>query len=159
MSGGLLEGPRDDDAMLAEINVTPLVDVVLVLLVIFMITAPLLTANMQVELPEVSTTSPLAKASLVITIGEQGTIGVDDRIVSLEDAVARAQAAQAGGEGSIFLRADSGVSYGFVVNVLDRLRAEGVSEVRLVTQLVPSAADADTPRPPAKSPPREKRRR
>jgi biopolymer transport protein TolR len=118
---------------MAEINVVPLVDVVLVLLIIFMVTAPFLQGGLEVDLPKVATRGMDVREGLVITVRRDRTLAVGDRSVALgqfEDALARAGAASR----PVFLRADQGVPYGVVVDVIARLRRSGVSALGLVTE-------------------------
>jgi biopolymer transport protein ExbD len=143
-----LPGPADAGApgetLVAEINVTPLVDVVLVLLLTFMVTAPLLRTAVEVEVPEVTTAEPAGPEALVVTIGPEGSIALGERIVSLEDAVSAAVAMRlAHPEGGVFLRADRAAPYGFVMGVLDALRREGVATVSLAVEVLPPALEEE----------------
>lgn len=121
--------------IMAEINVTPLVDVVLVLLLIFMVTAPLLSAVIEVDVPEVTADAPRETGTLVIHLGREGAIAVGEAVVTLEEAVQAARLARReDGEHAVFLRADREVPYGLVMSVLDRLNSAGVEDVSLVVQ-------------------------
>lgn len=123
---------------LAEINVTPLVDVVLVLLFIFMITAPLLTLAVDVEVPEVTTAAAADPATIVITLDAEGSVAVDDRIVLLADAVDEVLARRRASPGQdVFIRADRAVPYGYFMSVLDALRSAGITDVALAVESVP----------------------
>ncbi len=145
MSASFLNDDSSDTGLMAEINITPVVDVVLVLLVIFMITAPMLTMSLAVELPEVSAATPASRSTTVVTVGEEGTISVDGQIVSLDQAVERVQARRATDPGAIYLRGDRDVPYGFVLSVLDGFLRAGVTDVELVVQPLPPPAEADSP--------------
>jgi biopolymer transport protein TolR len=147
-------GEEGEEGLLAEINVTPLVDVVLVLLIIFMITAPMLTMSLAVELPEVAAAAPAKASTIVVTVGEEGTISVDGRIVSIEQAIELVTERREADPGAVYLRGDRGVPYGFVLSVLDAFLRAGISEVELIVQPLPAAADADS-----EAPRRDKRRR
>jgi biopolymer transport protein ExbD len=147
VSASIFAGADDDEALLAEINVTPLVDVVLVLLFIFMITAPLLTMGLDVDLPEVDASRPVDKASVVLTIGEDGQLSVDGQLVSMEQAVERVKEKLAAQPGAVYVRGDRAVPYGFVLSACDALLSAGISEVQFVTRPLPSSADADSPQP------------
>ncbi|AJP73036.1 protein TolR [Sphingomonas hengshuiensis] len=131
---------RGRRAPMAEINVTPLVDVMLVLLIIFMVTAPLLTAGVPVNLPE-SRAKPLDQDQkpVQIAIDDAGQVFVDDAPVTdaaLPAALA-AVAARPGADGKppqIFLRADQGLGYGKVMRVMGELNRVGLNRVSLLTE-------------------------
>jgi len=124
--------------LLAEINVTPLVDVMLVLLIIFMITAPLLTTGIQVDLPE-TRAGELRKSSkpFVITITHEGKIIVGRQSLSLER-LSRwlAEAKRAGLVREVQIQADKRVPYGLVAKVLGEVSAAGITEIGLMTRPV-----------------------
>jgi biopolymer transport protein TolR len=134
---------------LAEINVTPLVDVMLVLLIVFMITAPLLAAGLRVDLPQARNALPQnPKEPVVITIGKDGSLMLGS------DAVARDQLADAiktrlaGADRPIHLRGDREVAYGEIVAVMDHLAANGLTKVALLANAKgasPGAARAAQP--------------
>ena len=148
MGASIAEGGFDDDEEFAEaheINVTPFIDVMLVLLIIFMVAAPLATVDLPIDLPT-STATPQKKPDkptyvsikpdLAVAIGETPVKRVD--LVRTLDA-----AAGEGKEQRIFLRADRGVPYGELMDVLERLRAGGYGHIALVAlEGVPDAAAA-----------------
>ncbi|MEZ6022617.1 MAG: protein TolR [Hyphomonadaceae bacterium] len=120
---------------LSEINVTPFVDVMLVLLIVFMITAPLLTVGVPVELPRTeakqleSETDPLS-----ITIQQDGSIYVQETLVEREQLVPQMRAiSREGYDRRIFIRADAKAEYGLVADVMARLSASGFRNLGLVT--------------------------
>ncbi len=118
---------------MAEINVTPLVDVVLVLLIIFMVTAPFLQGGLEVDLPKVATNSLDVREGLIVSVRRSGAIAVGERIVpsgQFEDALKRAHAA----DRPVDLKADQSVPYGDIVSLIARLRRAGVVSLGLVTQ-------------------------
>ena len=120
-------------APMAEINVTPLVDVVLVLLIIFMVTAPFLQGGLEVDLPKVATKGLDVREGLIISVRRGGTIAVGERVVpagQLEDALARARAK----DRPVYLKADQSVPYGEIVSLIATLRRAGVASLGLVTQ-------------------------
>jgi biopolymer transport protein TolR len=118
---------------MSEINVTPLVDVVLVLLIIFMVTAPFMQGGLEINLPKVATHGLDVREGLVISVRADRTVAIGNRVVpiaELESALARAGAAQR----PVFLRSDQAVPYGFVVGLVARLRKAGVASLGLVTE-------------------------
>ena len=123
-------------APMAEINVTPMVDVMLVLLIIFMVTAPLLTAGVPVNLPD-ARARPLDQDAkpVQISIDADGRLFIDDRETKpadLPDALTRI-AARGGDKGpQIFLRADRALDYGRVMRVMGDLNAAGLNRIALV---------------------------
>ena len=120
----------------SDINITPFVDVMLVLLVVFMITAPLITQGVQVDLPEVAT-APIheQKKPVQITIKLGGQVYIQTREIKLQDLDSRLQAiAESRKNPSILLRADAGVSYGKVMAVMGSLQNAGLTDVGMVTQ-------------------------
>jgi biopolymer transport protein TolR len=144
---------------LAEINVTPLVDVMLVLLVIFMVTAPLMTSGVSVDLPKTDA-KPLNTDStpLTVSINAQGKIYLQNQEVELPELVAKLQAISSGNaDRRIFVRGDSAISYGLVVQVMATISQGGFTKVALLAQPpagVPAApATPSTPAPAPASPP------
>ena len=123
---------------MAEINVTPFVDVVLVLLIIFMVTAPLMQGGLEVDLPKVASKGLDVKEGLVISVRGDLTLAVGPDIVPparFEDALSRANAKGR----PVFLKADQSVPYGTIVDYIARMRRAGVVQVGLVTE--PPARD------------------
>ncbi len=128
-------------ALNAEINVVNLIDVMLLLMVIFMITAPIMQGGVDVSLPKAEARPLDAKTGLVVSIDRSGTIFVDkDRLTYEEFRAAFKALAEQHGKGGVYLRADQGVPYGMVVRVLAVMRASGSTDVGLV------AEPEDTPR-------------
>ncbi|MEW6776108.1 MAG: protein TolR [Bdellovibrionota bacterium] len=128
-------GSRDDSAM-AEINVTPLVDVMLVLLIIFMVTAPALLRGVPVNLPETRATQlPREKKSLILTVTSGGKIYLGETELPRTDLKPKISAILAEREDKeVYVRSDRRVPYGDVVKLLGDLKAAGVDKVGLVTQ-------------------------
>jgi biopolymer transport protein ExbD/biopolymer transport protein TolR len=126
---------RERLALNAEINVVNLIDVMLLLLVIFMITAPMMQGGVDISLPQAEARPLEPKSGLVVTVTRAGQIVVDETPFSYEQfrAAFRALAAQRGGQG-VYLRADDQVPYGTVARVLAVMRAAGVGDVGLVTE-------------------------
>ncbi len=131
--GGRGRGYRSN--AFTEINVTPFVDVMLVLLIIFMVTAPMLTAGVTVDLPE-SSAGPVKgdDEPLAVSITSDGTVYIQETKVELEELEAKIAAiAGENKEKRIFIRADTTIDYGSVMGVLGRINAAGFLKVALVT--------------------------
>ena len=126
---------RSDLQLNADINVTSLVDVAFVLLIIFMITAPIMQGGVDVQLPRAEARPLQPKEGLVVSIDREGRIFVDESPLSLADFRAAFPAIVSAREPSgVYLRADSRVDYGQVVRVLAVMRAAGIGEVGLVAE-------------------------
>jgi biopolymer transport protein TolR len=120
---------------MSDINVTNLVDVILVLLVIFMITSPLMQMGVQVELPKASASAIESKTNLTVTVKKDATLYVEDKLVPLTALPTELTEALKGGKTGVLLRADKEVAYGAVMKVLDTARKAGIQNVGLVTEL------------------------
>jgi len=122
-------------ALNAEINVVSLIDVMMLLMIIFMITAPIMQGGVDVNLPKAEAKPLEAKSSLVITVDKTGQISVDETKLSYAEfrASFKALAAQRAKDG-VYLRADEGVPYGTVVQVLAVMRNAGVSDIGMVAE-------------------------
>lgn len=135
----MVTGPSSRRAALAEINVTPLVDVMLVLLIIFMITAPMLQHQVEVNLPEV-TNEPRtpSEEQYVLTVTKEGSVFLNSQAYTLEalrpqlEMLSQAQPGQ-----EMFLRADAEVPYGRVVQVMDAVKKAGILRLGMITQPEP----------------------
>ncbi len=134
---------------LAEINVTPLVDVMLVLLIIFMVTAPMLAAGIKVHLPNARTALPLeSKDPVVVTIARDGAVSVGKDAVASDELVAMVKAKLAASSGVVQLRGDKDAAYGEVVSVMDDLAAGGITRIAIVSggsRAAPSPEPASRP--------------
>lgn len=121
--------------LLAEINVTPLVDVMLVLLIIFMITAPMLSTGLEVELPETKAGKMEEKKALLLVIDASGRIFIDRKEFDLKSLRTwLVQAKKAGLIKEISLKADRRCPYGRVAKVLAEIQAAGFTEIGLLTR-------------------------
>lgn len=140
-------GGGGEDSVVSDINVTPMVDVMLVLLIIFMIAAPMLVQGVDVDLPQVTTKALDTKNErLVITLTKEKKIHLDKIEVTFENLSAKIKAVL--GElpdQQVYLRADREVPYGFVVEIMAALRDAGVEKLGMVTE------PADTGRPSKKT--------
>ena len=127
---------EDGDHTLSEINITPLVDVALVLLLIFMITAPMLLQGAEVRLPQTRPMDSLPSNGLVVTVDVEGRVFIDRGEVPFEDLVARLSLLATPGRVA-YVRADEAVPYGTVVQVLERIQRAGIFDVGLVVETIP----------------------
>jgi biopolymer transport protein TolR len=126
----------ESDRMISEINVTPFVDVMLVLLVIFMVTAPMMMQGVDVALPE-TTSQPLAakKDNLVISINNQNQIFINNHQLGIDFLQDKLKKILEGRDKrEVYLRADRDISYGFVVRVMAEIKAAGVDKLGMVTE-------------------------
>ena len=119
-----------------EINVTPLVDVMLVLLIVFMVTAPLLTVGVPLELPETKGQQlQTNKEPLTISVQRDGKFYIQDTEVGIDEIAPKLKAIAKGGyEEQIFVRGDKGIDYGTVMRVMGRIKSAGFTKVSLVTE-------------------------
>jgi biopolymer transport protein TolR len=143
-------GRRGRYRPLAEINVTPLVDVMLVLLIIFMVTAPLMTSGVPVDLPKTSA-QPINSDSepLTVSIDAQGQIFLQDQQVQLPELVSKLQAiAQNNADRRIFVRGDKDLAYGRIMEVMGTITQGGFTKVALLAEQ-PAATPAGSTAPPA----------
>jgi len=162
--------------MMSEINVTPLVDVMLVLLIIFMVTAPMMTQGLDVELPKVdSTTLQTEDKQTVLTVKMDGSIFLDELPITGGPgnlAFQVQETMKTKGSSTVFLKADQATPYGNVAEVMGQLRQAGITSIGLVTepadrtakdnpavtppggQTAPPAPQVRVPAPPVSAPPR-----
>ena len=134
--------PRNDTRrrrrpLMGEINVTPIVDVMLVLLIVFMVTAPLLTVGVTVDLPE-TTAAPLPGQDepLAVSVNREGKVYLQDSAITLADLGPRLRAiTERKPDARIFVRGDKVIDYGRVMEVVGAIHAAGFTKVALVTDL------------------------
>jgi biopolymer transport protein TolR len=124
-------------SLIAEINVTPFVDVMLVLLIIFMVAAPLLTVGVPIELPQAKGKQLQAnKEPLAISVKSNGDVYIGETMVALDEVAGKLSAiAKNGYDEPVFVRGDKGVTYGIVMRVMGRISAGGFKKVSLVTEV------------------------
>ncbi len=160
MAGGLGNYGRGKGRYrpLAEINVTPLVDVMLVLLIVFMVAAPLMTSGVNVDLPKASA-APLAQDSepVTVSVNAEGKIYLGETEAGLPELVARLQAASdSKTDRRIFVRGDKGISYGRIMEVMATITQGGFTKVALLAEQTGGPAAAPPPaggtRPAASAP-------
>ena len=121
--------------LMSEINVTPFVDVMLVLLIIFLVAAPLMTVGVPIDLPETAAKALNSETQpITISINEAGQIHIQETEIPLEEVVAKLGAiAKAGYEERIYVRGDKTADYGTVMKVMARIQAAGYNKIGLVT--------------------------
>lgn len=124
---------------LSEINIVPFVDVVLVLLVIFMITAPILQSGIEVQVPKTETVKEITQEKMVVTIDRAQVLYLGNEPVNVNELVAKilAQSPEATKAG-VFVRADEVVPWGTLAKVMDALKVGGIESVNLVTEPISS---------------------
>jgi len=131
------DGARRVGTTLAEINIIPLVDVVLVLLLIFMLTAPLMHRGIDVNLPRTSSRPTAVEERMVLTVTKDQGLFLNERRVTpagLEQALRSAFGNRT--DKTLYLKADAGLSYGAVVETMDRVRRAGIERLGMVTEPV-----------------------
>jgi biopolymer transport protein TolR len=134
---------------LAEINVTPLVDVMLVLLIIFMVTAPMLAAGIKVNLPNAKTAQPLeTRQPVIVVVAKDGAVSVGKDPVSRDELASTVKMRLGDSNNVVQLRGDRDAAYGDVVSVMDELAANGISRIAIVSSGRRSPVPPDqTPKP------------
>jgi biopolymer transport protein TolR len=132
-----LRSTRKRNKALSQINVTPFVDVMLVLLIVFMITAPLLTVGVSVDLPKTKASQLNAKGDpIVISIKQNGELFIQERAVEDIQLLPRLVAIASGNKNlRIYVRGDKNVSYGIVLNTIAKIKKSGFKKVALVAKL------------------------
>ncbi|HTY56182.1 MAG TPA: protein TolR [Candidatus Binataceae bacterium] len=142
--------PGQRGSLVSQINVTPLVDVMLVLLIIFMVTAPILQQGVQVNLPKVKAAAlPGEEQQFVVSITRDNEIYLNDAKLSPADLTGKLQAIAAERpDRQVFIRADEQVSYGEVIRTMAAIKAAGIENVGMVTQM---PSDNAPPSPEHKS--------
>ena len=145
MAGGVIEAAssgrsgRRRRPVMSEINVTPFVDVMLVLLIVFMVSAPLLTVGVPLDLPQSQAKSlEQDREPLTISVNVQGQVFLQNSEIKVEDLVAKLKAitdARGGADERIYVRGDKKVDYGTMMRVMGRLSAAGYHRVALVTEV------------------------
>jgi biopolymer transport protein TolR len=153
-SGGPGGGDDEDTVYrpMAEINITPMVDVMLVLLIIFMVAAPLMVAGVPIELPNTSAAKvSQTKKPMIVSLTAEGDLFIRDEQVPRTSLVSRLQAIKATeGDMVVYVRADKRVPYGEVMEILGRVGEGGYPRVSLLSQPSKQAAAAPlTPQPSA----------
>jgi biopolymer transport protein TolR len=119
---------------MSDINITPLVDVVLVLLLIFMVTAPVLQSGVQVAVPQTRQVNQLTEEHLVVTIDKDQNVYLQDKPVNIHDLASVLAANPKNEKKVIYVRADQAVPFGAFASVMDAVKRAGISNISIVTQ-------------------------
>jgi biopolymer transport protein TolR len=119
---------------MSDINITPLVDVVLVLLLIFMLTAPVLQSGIQVAVPHTRLVSQLTEVHLVVTIDKDQNVFLQDKPVNIHDLPSILAASSSNQKKVIYVRADQSVPFGAFASVMDAVKQAGISNISIVTR-------------------------
>ena len=132
---------RSRRAPMSEINVTPMVDVMLVLLIIFMVAAPMLTVGVPIELPKTQAKAMNSESQpITISVNSQGQVFINETEIAVEEVVPKLeQIAQTGYQERIFVKGDRAADYGTVMRVMGRISAAGFKNIGLVTDQEPQA--------------------
>jgi biopolymer transport protein ExbD/biopolymer transport protein TolR len=125
---------KNTQSTLSEINMVPFIDVVLVLLIIFMITAPILQSGIEVDVPKTKTVKEINEPRLVITIDKNQLVYLADVPVNINQLGTKVRAQLKKPQDSVFLRADETIPFGTFAKVIDALRQSGVSNISIVTE-------------------------
>jgi biopolymer transport protein ExbD len=126
---------RTPYSSLADINITNLVDVMMVLLIIFMLTAPFIQAGIKIRLPKAQSTVIKETEGVMLAITEKGEVYLNDTKVARKDLADALRNLKVGGEERVFVRADKNVPYGVVMEVVGRVKEVGIDEVGMITEM------------------------
>ena len=125
---------------LSEINMVPFIDVVLVLLIIFMITAPILQSGIEIDVPKTKTIKEITERRLVVTIDKAQRVYLGNDPVNIHQLPAKIKAQLKGPQDSVFLRCDETVPFGSFAAVVDALRQSGINNISIVTEPITNRA-------------------
>lgn len=120
---------------LSEINITSLVDVMMVLLIIFMLTAPFIQAGIKVRLPKAKSTVIKESEGVILAISKEGDVYINNNKVEMEELAESLRNLKVAGEERVFVRADQDVPYGVVMKVVGNVKEVGIDEVGMITEL------------------------
>lgn len=134
---------KSTQTSLSEINMVPFVDVVLVLLIIFMITAPILQSGIEVDVPKTKTVRDTTQDRIVVTVDKAQRVYLGNDPVSIHQLGAKVHDQLKGSQRSVFLRCDEKVPFGIFASVVDALRISGINNISIVTE--PLTERARTP--------------
>jgi len=125
---------KSTQSSLSEINMVPFIDVVLVLLIIFMITAPILESGIEVDVPKTHTVKETTEERLVVTMDKNQLIYLGNEPVNIHQLADKIRKRQKHANDSVFLRADETIPFGAFCTVIDTLRQSGIANISIVTQ-------------------------
>jgi biopolymer transport protein TolR len=132
---------KSTQSSLSDINMVPFIDVVLVLLIIFMITAPILQSGIEVDVPKTHTVKEITEQRLVVTLDKNQRIYLGNDPVNIHDLANKIKKQLKHPNDAIFLRCDETVPFGAFASVIDSLRQSGVSNISIVTQPITERAE------------------
>ena len=125
---------KSTQTSLSEINMVPFVDVVLVLLIIFMITAPILQSGIEVDVPKTKTVKDISQDRIVVSVDKGQRIYLGNDPVNIHELGAKVHAQLKSSQQSVFLRCDEAVPFGVFASVVDTLRVSGINNISIVTE-------------------------
>jgi biopolymer transport protein TolR len=131
---------KGTQSSLSEINMVPFVDVVLVLLIIFMITAPILQSGIEVDVPKTKTIREITEQRLVVTVDKAQRVYLGNDPINIHELPAKVKAQLKRPGDAVFLRCDETVPFGIFATVIDELRQSGISNISIVTEPITSRA-------------------
>jgi biopolymer transport protein TolR len=131
---------KNTQTSLSEINMVPFIDVVLVLLIIFMITAPILQSGIEIDVPKTHTVKEITEQRLVVTIDKGQRVYLGNEPVNIHQLPAKIKAQLKRPQDAVFLRCDETVPFGSFATVVDELRLSGISNISIVTEPITSRA-------------------
>jgi len=134
--------PTHTHSSLSDINIVPLVDVVLVLLIIFMITAPVLQSGIEVELPKTRTVRVITEERLVLTIDRSQRLYLGNELININNLREYVRARMPEGQQAVFIRCDESVPFGTFATVMDSVRQAGIENISVVTEPLRLPAEA-----------------
>lgn len=127
----------------AEINVTSLVDIMMVLLVIFMLAAPLMQTGVQVKLPTAKSVAIKETEAVVVTVAKDGVVFVNGAETAMSNIGSALTSLREGGEERVFVRGDTDVPYGVVLSVIGEIKAAGITNVGMITEKTAEAPSTE----------------
>jgi biopolymer transport protein TolR len=125
---------KGTQSSLSEINMVPFVDVVLVLLIIFMITAPILQSGIEIDVPKTHTVKEITEQRLVVTVDKKQLVYLGNEAVNVHELGAKVKSQQKQPQDAVFLRCDETVPFGIFASVVDALRVSGINNISIVTE-------------------------